>query len=351
MCYSKEQGGLRCTSSIKRKIISQKKRLRTLEENNGSEHKKSNCVEAIKIAMLDYDTTDEGLKALQKNILEETDKQKLETLKKRYEHGLKIREQGLAQYAEWKKTNKETEIECDSKYLTKSIELRDPKKEAYIDHDNPEVIAATLLLTPSGSRLYNLHHEESDYDYLRVVEDDEFSKITGIATSKDKHNIIQKVIGDKDNLVISFDTFTNLCNQGHIQSLEALFSQQVSIDKLKAYRDQWVVSIWDGQALNTYRRTINNMMFSKKFKERRHAARLAMNLEQLFSTNGMFNPTLDKHQVEKANKIATLPPREYTKELQKLTRIEIDTEYDYEELEEKYEELKLDPLFIKHLKS
>lgn len=137
-----------------------------------------------------------------------------------------------------------------------------------------------ILETVHGSRLYGLAHEQSDYDIYRVV----------AGSRKPSQHIADGV----DVLTLPFDRFWNQCAKGVPQALEAMFSAQATVDARpwlrSAYRAAGPV------VASTYVRTVKSFWLSGSTKRRRHAARLALNLEQLMRT-GRFDPTLTEKQV------------------------------------------------------
>lgn len=137
-----------------------------------------------------------------------------------------------------------------------------------------------IFETIHGSRLYNLHHSNSDYDYFRVIDE-------GVTR--------QKIKGSEDLLTMSFDRFMDRLSNGSPQSLEALFSRQTSINEIEWLRQGFQIGI--DKTFDTYRRTIKSFAFSTKdtLKRQRHAIRLSFNVSDLYHY-GYFNPTLDTSQ-------------------------------------------------------
>lgn len=158
----------------------------------------------------------------------------------------------------------------------------------------------TLFETIHGSRLYNLHHENSDYDYFRVI---------------DEGKTRQTIQGLDDSLVMSYDRFMDRLNHGSPQSLEALFSHQATIDEFPYLRQGF--QIGREETFNTYMRTIKAFAHSQKdtLKRQRHAFRLSMNLNDLYRY-GYFNPTLDTSQRNRVLSITEpIDPEELLKQI------------------------------------
>lgn len=159
----------------------------------------------------------------------------------------------------------------------------------------------TLFETIHGSRLYNLHHENSDYDYFRVI--DVAKKTTQIITD------------EEDALTLPFVSFMDRLNHGSPQSLEALFSHQATIDEFPYLRQGF--QIGREETFNTYMRTIKAFAHSSKdtLKRQRHAFRLSMNLNDLYRY-GYFNPTLDTSQRNRVLSITEpIDPEELLKQI------------------------------------
>lgn len=136
-----------------------------------------------------------------------------------------------------------------------------------------------LFRTVHGSRLYGLAHEGSDYDWYTVV-----PKVKTAKATYAKH----KVVDDLDTVVVDFGTWLKQCSEGVPQALEAMFSQQATHDELGAFRAGYRVGT---QVFETYYRTIKSFALHEDYKRRRHALRLALNLNEMGRT-GRFNPTL-----------------------------------------------------------
>lgn len=155
----------------------------------------------------------------------------------------------------------------------------------------------TLFRTVVGSRLYNLHHADSDYDYLTVV-----TKRAGTTSHTRKRYAKQTIIDGLDSIVVDFGTFVEGCKSGVPQYCEAMMSQQAEIDLITPYRQNFILTT-DSWA--RYLRTIKSFAYSEKdsFKRKRHALRLADNLHSIMHT-GRFNPTLEEYLVSLYTSIA-----------------------------------------------
>lgn len=146
-----------------------------------------------------------------------------------------------------------------------------------------------LFKTVHGSRLYGLSHAGSDEDFYTVVTkqvtDTRFGRQTRARYAK------QKINGDEDSMVVDFGTWVNMCQNGVPQALEAMFSDMpVGDDRLADYRRSFRAG---PAAWERYYRTIKSFALAEddSIKKRRHALRLALNLNEMART-GRFNPTL-----------------------------------------------------------
>ena len=146
-----------------------------------------------------------------------------------------------------------------------------------------------IFSTPHGSRLYGLHHADSDHDRFEVYGYDKF---------KPK----QKIVGTDDVVKASLDRFLIYCDKGVPQYLEAMFSQQATVDKIANIRETYVPNMT--HVRDTYKRTIKSFWLSgmenDDFKRRRHAWRLWWNLQEMES-EARFNPTLAPPCIEFIN--------------------------------------------------
>lgn len=136
-----------------------------------------------------------------------------------------------------------------------------------------------LFKTVHGSRLYGLHHADSNYDYFTVVDRVKKNK---------KRYATHKIVGDYDSVVVDFGTFIQGCASGVPQYLEAMFSTQAEVDMIGAFRASFRTT---SEAWDRYLRTIKSFAMQDDFKHKRHALRLALNLRGL-RASGRFNPTL-----------------------------------------------------------
>lgn len=148
-----------------------------------------------------------------------------------------------------------------------------------------------LFRTIHGSRLYNLHHAESDYDYYTVVDK---------VKNKKARYATHKIVDGVDSVVVDLGTFMGLVDKGVPQALEACFSQCAEIDRIEDLRK----GVHAGSAVwGTYLRTIKSFALQDDFKHRRHALRLALNLRDL-RRYGRFNPSLTEEQIEMISSMA-----------------------------------------------
>jgi hypothetical protein len=121
------------------------------------------------------------------------------------------------------------------------------------------------------------------------------------------------------------------------QSLEAMFSQKAVSPFFEEYRQGWYAS--DPTVIHTYMRTIKSFSLSEndsklkdkdKFKRKRHALRLALNLEELLY-RGRFNPTLTPVVAERITRFAEKEGNDYISELKAVSPIEVDWQYEVEQ--------------------
>ena len=149
-----------------------------------------------------------------------------------------------------------------------------------------------LFQTVHGSRLYGLAHAGSDYDWYTVV-----SKVKTAKATYAKH----KVVDDLDTTVLDLGTWLKQCQEGVPQALEAMFSNMAVHDELGAFRAGYRVGT---QVYERYYRTIKSFALSEEYKRKRHALRLALNLNEMGRT-GRFNPTLSPADARYVSDMAT----------------------------------------------
>lgn len=152
--------------------------------------------------------------------------------------------------------------------------------------------SAVLFQTLHGSRLYGLAHEGSDTDVFVV---------TSATRLGARHSM------NADGIDIStrgLDQFLLHASSGSHQSVEALFSPLKEwTERGLAYRPMIEAMRVSGpDVLAKYCRTIVKFSFGD-FKRRRHAVRLAQNMEGLRSY-GRFNPVMTADDAERASRLA-----------------------------------------------
>lgn len=171
-----------------------------------------------------------------------------------------------------------------------------------------------LLKTIHGSTLYGLNHSASDEDYYVVVP----SRSIGRKVRR------QSIVDDIDTVVVDFKTFTRMAEEGAPQALEAMFSRETVSEYFEPYRTKYYASSSD--VVHRYLRTMKAFVLKDEdsvFKKRRHALRLAYNLEELLYT-GRFNPKLPKKVAQQITGYAELPLPEYVKELNAFTPLQVE---------------------------
>lgn len=169
----------------------------------------------------------------------------------------------------------------------------------------------TLLKTVHGSRLYGLHHADSDYDTYEVL------------FHSNKNYAKQTLKGKGDDFYVSFSKFMSMCSQGVPQALEAMFSPYAEMMEeytpfFKSFR------LGRTETSMRYRRTVRNFAFTlgkdgevlglQPFKRRRLALRLCLNLSEGLR-EGRFNPVLSEEQKLFLEKAMTAEDEEYTETL------------------------------------
>jgi hypothetical protein len=150
-----------------------------------------------------------------------------------------------------------------------------------------------LFRTITGSRLYGLANDNSDFDYYTVIP----------TVKKSRKRYVRQTIRDGvDSVVVDMSTFMAFCDAGVPQALEAMFSTVAEIDSIADFRASYFVNL--PRMVATYRRTIKNFA-SGNLKQRRHALRLAINLNEAMS-HGRFDPRLGPHQASAITAIAKM---------------------------------------------
>lgn len=158
----------------------------------------------------------------------------------------------------------------------------------------------TLFKTVHGSRLYGLAHENSDEDFYTVVTKKPVPKGRQVKARYAK----QKINGDEDSMVVDFGTWVEMCRNGVPQALEAMFSDMpIGDDRIADFRSGFRVGT---EVYARYYRTIKSfaLMEDDGIKKRRHALRLALNLNEMART-GRFNPTLSAEDARYISGMAT----------------------------------------------
>lgn len=156
-----------------------------------------------------------------------------------------------------------------------------------------------LFKTVHGSRLYGLHHANSDHDFYTVV-----SKVKTVKAKYARQTIIDGV----DSTVVDFGTWLHQCEIGVPQALEAMFSTQALEDRISAFRQGYVAGtgVWE-----RYLRTIKSFALDEEniYKKKRHALRLACNFQDMRRW-GRFNPTLVQDDVDAISESANMDPQQ-----------------------------------------
>lgn len=149
-----------------------------------------------------------------------------------------------------------------------------------------------LFRTVHGSRLYGLSHADSDDDFYTVV-----SPVQSNKKHYSKHSVVDGV----DTTTVDLPTFINYATIGVPQALEAMFSTMAEVDEISALRAGFYVGTKD--VYDRYLRTIKSFALDGSYKAKRHALRLAVNLNEMMS-KGRFNPTLRHDDIQKISSLA-----------------------------------------------
>lgn len=194
----------------------------------------------------------------------------------------------------------------------------------------------TLLLTRSGSRLYNLQNENSDEDFYRVLSDEYFTEMYGNSSRKSQAR--QTIIGNRDEMFLSFNTYAMFLFDYAPQALETLFATNtpehpdlILLDRMGDYRAAFRTG-FNARLLDRYRRTITSFahgsartkgqsdekFFYANMKRRRHALRLTANLMSM-EEQWSFDPYLTTEQADNFTRLATSNPEEYLSGLMSMT--------------------------------
>jgi hypothetical protein len=160
----------------------------------------------------------------------------------------------------------------------------------------------TLFKTVHGSRLYGLNHAGSDEDFYTVVTKKTYA--TRYGQQPKARYAKQKIDGNEDSMVVDFGTWVEMCRSGVPQALEAMFSNmQVGDDRIADFRRSFRVGT---EVYERYFRTMKSFALADDptIKKRRHALRLALNLNEMART-GRFNPTLSPEDARWITGMAT----------------------------------------------
>lgn len=198
---------------------------------------------------------------------------------------------------------------------------------------NPDTLKAnTLLLTPTGSHLYGMAHAGSDQDFYRITPDTYFWNAIGASPTGNRKRMARQHINNGiDEITLAFGTFARFAFDGIPQALEAMFSEQCIIDELTEFRNSFYAGTGMDSMREKYRKTIRSFAHGD-FKQRRHALRLSINLEEAMQSGGRFNPTLKPEQITTITEMAASNPASFIKGLESLNRYEIASNFNMEEI-------------------
>lgn len=156
-----------------------------------------------------------------------------------------------------------------------------------------------LFRTIHGSHLYGLANADSDLDYYTVIPR---------VKSNHRKYAKQSIVDGVDSMTVDFTTWLHYCDEGVPQALEAMFSQVPEVDLLTDFRASYRINT--ANVVRTYKRTALNFSRGEKFKQRRHAIRLMLNLNDML-VYGRFNPTLEQEDIDFLNRQMEMPEDEY----------------------------------------
>lgn len=143
-----------------------------------------------------------------------------------------------------------------------------------------------LFSTTHGSRLYNIHHDDSDWDRWEVYSN---------SIPSPSKSIEQKITGKDDVVRMNLSTFMNYAYRSSHQVLECMFSEQAEVDLIRDLRLRYFLNT--GTFVSLYRRTIRDFVYRDDLKSVRHAARMSFNLQDGLKY-GRFNPTATEERRE-----------------------------------------------------
>ena len=151
-----------------------------------------------------------------------------------------------------------------------------------------------VLLSQTGSRLYGLENQHSDWDWYAVTLEDTRAH--------------QKVVGDEDVTVMPFDRFLGLVAKGAPQALEVLWNPEAYRDPryapmLSALRPNLWLSRYrhlaeQGGCSFSKERYSDEEVAYRKRKHNRHRVRLALQWLQM-AEHGYYTPRLEGESLEK----------------------------------------------------
>lgn len=177
------------------------------------------------------------------------------------------------------------------------LELRRRKLTTLIDEFQQQTGKHVAMGTVHGSHLYGMSHAGSDEDYYIVTTGDEGRY----------RRTSQTIVNGIDTVSVNFPYFVELANSGSHQALEAMFSNESVGDELQAYRSNYYVGT---NVYQIYETTIKSFALSNDYKRRRHALRLAHNLNEMLE-RGRFNPTLSPEVAETISRKTNATADEY----------------------------------------
>jgi predicted nucleotidyltransferase len=170
-----------------------------------------------------------------------------------------------------------------------------------------------LLKTVHGSHLYGIAHPDSDDDRYVVAD----WTTRSVRHKLGRPTIAQTIEGNDDTTFTDYVSFMRLVENGVPQALEALFSRKAEVNNIDYMSSGWKAN--SAVTHERYMKTLKAFAAPNKttVKYRRHAVRLAFNLEELFYT-GSFNPTLTSEQKKVLFRIGDMEWSKFLHELKSM---------------------------------
>jgi hypothetical protein len=168
---------------------------------------------------------------------------------------------------------------------------------------------ALLLRSFAGSHLYGLARPDSDVDFYEVHS----SPLAG-GLGKERKTV-QSIVNGIDVTAVGLSHFLDLASSGSHQALDAMFSERTEVDEITALRSGFHVG---PNIITAYNRIIVKFIGQATPRKRKHAVRLAYNLNDMMET-GRFNPTLTVDRARHVLATAELADNDFYDEIEKVS--------------------------------